>query len=108
MTNQIDIYQGSDGQTQIEVKFEQETVWLDAHAMASIYDVQRPAIVKHINNIYKSGELKSESTCSILEQVAAELFRSLRPRGRLAYKFWSKVFTIQKTYQQIIQAKTTR
>jgi hypothetical protein len=72
MENQIEIYQGSDGQTQIEVKFEQDTVWLDAHSMASIYEVHRPAVVKHINNIYKSGELKSESTCSILEQVAAD------------------------------------
>lgn len=72
MENQIEIYQGSDGQTQIEVKFEEDTVWLDSHAMSSIYDVQRPAIVKHINNIYKSKELKIESTCSILEQVAAD------------------------------------
>lgn len=72
MGNQIEIYQGSDGQTQIEVKFEEDTVWLDTHAMASIYDVQRPAIVKHINNIYNSKELKLESTCSILEQVAAD------------------------------------
>jgi prophage maintenance system killer protein len=72
MNNQIEIYQGSDGQTQIEVKFEQETVWLDAHAMAAIFDVQRPAIVKHINNIYKVKELDSAATCSILEQVAAD------------------------------------
>lgn len=47
-------------------------MWLDAHSMASIYGVQRPAVVKHINNIFKSGELKLESTCSILEQVAAD------------------------------------
>lgn len=72
MNNQIEIYQGSDGQTQIEVKFEQETVWVDAHAMAAIFDVQRPAIVKHINNIYKVRELEVEATCSILEQVAAD------------------------------------
>lgn len=72
MNNQIEIYQGSDGQTQIEVKFEQETVWVDAHAMAAIFDVQRPAIVKHINNIYKVKELEVEATCSILEQVAAD------------------------------------
>ena len=72
MESKIEIYQGSDGQTQIEVKFEKETVWLDAHAMASIFDVQRPAVVKHINNSYKSKELELESTCSILEQVAAD------------------------------------
>lgn len=55
-----------------EVRLEKETVWLDAHQIASLFDVNRPAIVKHINNIYKSGELNKKSTCSILEQVAAD------------------------------------
>lgn len=72
MENQIEIYQGSDGYTQIEVKFKQNTVWLDAHSMAAIFDVQRPAIVKHIGNIYKSAELDMHSTCSEMEQVASD------------------------------------
>jgi len=72
MKNQIEIYQSQDGQTQIEVKFGEDTVWLDAHSLAEIFSVQRPAVVKHINNIYKSGELDSAATCSILEQVAAD------------------------------------
>lgn len=63
---------GSNAETQIEAKSEHVTVWLDADSMASIFDVQRPAIVKHINNIYKSEELKSESTCSKMEQVDAD------------------------------------
>jgi len=72
MQNQIEIYQSQDGQTQIEVKFGEETVWLDAHSLAEIFSVQRPAVVKHINNIYKSSELDPAATCSILEQVAAD------------------------------------
>jgi len=40
--------------------------------LAEIFSVQRPAVVKHINNIYKSGELDPAATCSILEQVAAD------------------------------------
>ena len=72
MENQIEIYQSQDGQTQIEVKFGEETIWLDAHSLAEIFSVQRPAVVKHINNIYKSGELDPAATCSILEQVAAD------------------------------------
>jgi len=72
MKNQIEIYKSKDGQTQIEVKFDKATIWLDAHLIATLFDVQRPAIVKHINNIYKSNELSKESTCSILEQVAAD------------------------------------
>jgi hypothetical protein len=47
-------------------------LWLDAHQIAYLFDVQRPAIVKHIRNIYKTGELDVNSTCSILEQVAAD------------------------------------
>lgn len=72
MENQIEIYQNDDGQTRIEVKFNQNTVWLDAHSMASIFEVQRPAVVKHIGNIYKSGELDMYSTCSEMEQVASD------------------------------------
>jgi prophage maintenance system killer protein len=71
MSGQIEIYQGPEG-TQIQVILEQDTVWLDAHLMSSLFDVQRPAVVKHIRNIYKSSELSEETTCSILEQIAAD------------------------------------
>jgi hypothetical protein len=56
----------------LEVRLEKETVWLDAHQIASLFGVKRPAVVKHINNIYKSDELNEKSTCSILEQIAAD------------------------------------
>ena len=69
--NKIEIYKTSSG-TEIEIKLREESVWLDAHLIAKLFDVQRPAIVKHINNIYKSKELLIKSTCSILEQVAAD------------------------------------
>jgi len=52
--------------------------------MASIFDVQRPAIVKHINNIYKFEEFKSESTCSILEQVGVDWKKQL---SRIPWQF---------------------
>lgn len=70
MENEIEIYTTPDGETRIDVRFEQETVWMDAHSIAQLFDVQRPAVVKHIGNIYKSGELDKNPTCSILEQVA--------------------------------------
>ncbi|MCL5408683.1 MAG: virulence RhuM family protein [Candidatus Omnitrophica bacterium] len=57
---------------EIQVKLDKDTVWLDAHLIAHLFDVNRPAIVKHINNIYKTGELDKNSTCSILEQIAAD------------------------------------
>src|SRR4030042_4812412 len=69
---EIIIYQPKTGGPRFEVKLEKETVWLDAHQVALIFGVNRPAVVKHINNIYKTGELDKKSTCSILEQVAAD------------------------------------
>ena len=68
---EIIIYRARGG-PEIQVKLDKESVWLDARLIARLFDVNRPAIVKHINNIYKTGELKKSSTCSILEQVAAD------------------------------------
>lgn len=68
---EIVIYKSSKG-PEIEVRLEKDTVWLDAHLIAKLFGVNRPAIVKHISNIYKSGELSKKSTCSILEQVAKD------------------------------------
>jgi prophage maintenance system killer protein len=72
MENQIEIFRTKNNQTEVQVLFEKNTVWLDAHTIASLFSVNRPAIVKHIQNIYKSEELIEFSTCSILEQVAAD------------------------------------
>ena len=72
MKNQIEIFKTKENQTEVKVRFEKETVWLDAHMIASLFTVNRPAIVKHIQNIYKSDELLEISTCSILEQLAAD------------------------------------
>ena len=68
---EIVIYRSPQG-PEIQVKLEKDTVWLNAHLIARLFDVGRPAIVKHINNIYKTKELDKKSTCSILEQVAAD------------------------------------
>lgn len=71
-TGEIVIYQPKDGAVRLEVTLKNDTIWLDAHQMAKIFGVKRPAVVKHINNIYKTAELAKSSTCSILEQVAAD------------------------------------
>jgi death-on-curing family protein len=68
---EIIIYKTSTG-PKLEVRLEKETIWLDAHQIAKLFGVNRPAVVKHINNIYKTRELERKSTCSILEQVAAD------------------------------------
>lgn len=69
---EIVIYQTPQKEVELMVRLEKETIWLDAHQMAQIFDVNLPAVVKHINNLYKTGELDKKSTCSILEQVAAD------------------------------------
>ncbi|MFH1233243.1 MAG: virulence protein RhuM/Fic/DOC family protein [Patescibacteria group bacterium] len=66
---EIIIYKTLNG-PEIQVKLKQDTVWLDARLISKIFNVQRPAIVKHIGNIYKTGELDKKITCSKMEQVA--------------------------------------
>lgn len=67
--NQIVIYQSEDGQTQVDVRLENETVWLTQQQIAELFNTKRPAITKHLKNIYASEELDETSTCSILEHV---------------------------------------
>jgi len=69
---EIIIYETSKKEVGLKVLLKKETVWLNAHQIAQIFGVNRPAIVKHINNIYKTGELDKHPTCSILEQVATD------------------------------------
>ena len=68
-TGEIILYQTLNNQTALEVRFEQETVWLTQAQIAELFGTKRPAISKHLINIYKSGELIETSTCSILEHV---------------------------------------
>ena len=67
--NNILFYNDEDGQTKIEVILQDENVWLDVNSIANLFDVQRPAITKHINNIYKEEELIETSTCSKMEHM---------------------------------------
>ena len=62
-------YNDEEGNTKVEVLLENEDVWLNTEALATLFDVQRPSITKHINNIYNDGELEENTTCSILEHV---------------------------------------
>ena len=70
--NKIVIYQTADGQTQIDVRMENETVWLTQAQMADLFQTDRTSIVRHVNNIYKSKELEREATCAKIAQVQIE------------------------------------
>ena len=66
----IEIYQPKKGQPSVEVKITDETVWLTQKQISILFQVKRPAITKHIGNIFKSGELIKNSVSSILEHTA--------------------------------------
>lgn len=68
---EIVIYK-SRGGPEIQVKLQENNVWLDAHLLAKLFDVNRTVIVKHINNIYKTNELSKKSTCAKIAQLAAD------------------------------------
>lgn len=56
----------------VEVHLCNDTVWLDAHQMAKLFARDRSAILKHIQNLYKTSELDKKSTCAKNAQVAAD------------------------------------
>ena len=70
--NKILIYQTDDGHTQIEVRLENDTVWLTQTQMANLFKSSRTNIIEHIQNIYNDGELKEFSTCRKFRQVRQE------------------------------------
>ncbi len=69
---EIVIYRTAKKEVELKVRLEKETVWLDAHQMAQVFNIDRTVIVKHIRNIYKTGELAETSTCAKIAQVAAD------------------------------------
>jgi hypothetical protein len=69
--NQIVVYQPNET-VRLDVRLENETVWLTQEQIANLFGTKRPAITKYRANIYKSGELEREGTCSILEHMGLE------------------------------------
>ena len=70
--NQIIIYNTEDGETKIEVKVENETVWLSQKQMAELFDKDRKTITEHIGNVFKEGELAENSACRKFQHTAED------------------------------------
>ena len=68
--SQIIFYQTDDGNVKIEVFYQDETFWMTQKKISELFGVQRPAITKHLKNIFESGELIENSVSSILEHTA--------------------------------------
>lgn len=81
MNNSIEIYRSQDGSVQLNVKLENETVWLAQSQMAELFGVDRTSIVRHIRNIYKSEELEESSTCAKMHRF------ELKVNDRLFVRF---------------------
>jgi len=62
--NKIVIYQTEDGQTHIDVRLENDTVWLTQAQMSELFQKDRTVITRHINNVFKEGELEKEEVCA--------------------------------------------
>jgi len=66
------LYTTPDGKVKVEIFLRDETVWLTQKKIAQLFGVQRPAITKHLKNIFESGELQENSVSSILEHTAED------------------------------------
>ena len=69
---EVVLYQAPDGTVELEVRLEQETIWLTQKQMALLFDTERSVITKHLRNIFQSGELDRESVCAIFAHTAAD------------------------------------
>ena len=67
--NEILLYTTANGKVKVEVYLQNETIWLSQQKIADLFGVQRPAISKHLKNIFDTGELKEEVVSSILEHT---------------------------------------
>tara|TARA_R110001583_G_scaffold51161_7_gene159737 strand:- start:11698 stop:12741 length:1044 start_codon:yes stop_codon:yes gene_type:complete len=70
-TSEFLLYTAPNGDVKVEVLLSDETIWLPQERIAQLFGVQRPAITKHLKNIFESGELQEEVVCSILEHTTS-------------------------------------
>ena len=78
--SKIIIYQAEDGSAKIDVRLEDETVWLTQQQMAELFQSSRTNVVEHIKNIYSDGELEEKATCREFRQVRTEGKREVARR----------------------------
>ncbi|MFZ2310535.1 MAG: RhuM family protein, partial [Patescibacteria group bacterium] len=70
--NKIIIYSSANGETKIEVKLEDETLWLDQDKISELFDKGRSTITEHINNIFRDGELEEKSVCRFFRRTGKD------------------------------------
>jgi hypothetical protein len=80
--SQFLIYQAENGETKIDVRFQDETVWLTQKTMAELFQVKPQNITMHLKNIYAEGELTEEATCKEFLQVQTEGNREVKRKQK--------------------------
>jgi hypothetical protein len=70
--SEVLLYTTPNGKVKVEMFLQNETIWLTQQKIADLFGVQRPAITKHLKNIFQAGELDENSVSSILEHTAAD------------------------------------
>lgn len=76
--SEIKIFKTAEGNTSIEVKLENETVWINQYQLEELFLTDRTSINRHISNIFKSGELEEKATCAKIAQVQEEGGRTVK------------------------------
>jgi len=77
----IEIYQSEDGLVKIDVRLDDETVWLTQQQIAELFDTARSSVVEHIKHIYEDDELSQDATCREFRQVRSHSGQN-RPADR--------------------------
>lgn len=85
---QIQIFKSDDGSTEIEVRVDTNTVWLDQYQISDLFLTDRTSIGRHISNIYKTNELDENSTCAKIAQVRKEGKRTEQNQWANAFKIF--------------------
>ena len=70
--NSIEIYRDKESNIEVEVKFDEESVWLNQLHLSTLFSTDRTSVLKHLQNIYKTNELKKSETCAKFAQVQKE------------------------------------
>jgi hypothetical protein len=69
---EVVVYVAPDGEVRVDVRLERETVWLTQQQMADLFGRERSVITKHVRNLFREGELESESVCAKFAHTAGD------------------------------------
>ena len=94
------------GNVELKTMVENETIWLNQRQIAELFEVQRPAITKHLSNIFKSGELDEKMVCSILEHTTQ--YRAIEGKKQIKKTKFYNLDTIISIGYRVNSKKATK